>query len=285
MTGGDAAASAGASAGIVVDVGDGLRLHVTVSGDGPPLMLLHGFTGSGQSWSAMRASFATRYRVLAVDLPGHGRSTSPPDPSRYALARFADDLVVLLDALCVRDVTVLGYSLGARAALAFAARHPARVVALVLVSASIGIEDEAARVARAAADEALADDIERHGIAAFVDRWEALPLWDSQRSLAAEARGALRAQRVAGDPRGLANSLRGAGQGASPPLRGALDAIVAPVLVVAGELDARYVALGRSLADDLPHARLVTIPGSGHAVQLERPGELLRHVLDFLDAR
>ena len=268
-----------------VDVGDGLRLHVTVSGDGPPLVLLHGFTGSAESWSALRPRLAAGHRVLAVDLPGHGHSSSPGDPARYALARFADDLATVLDVLEVPHAAILGYSLGARAALAFAARHPARVEALALVSASPGIADDTTRAERAAADAALAADLERDGIGPFVDRWEALPLWESQRALASEVRDALRTQRLGGNPRGLANSLRGAGQGAALALTDALQVIAAPVLLVAGGLDARYVTIGRSLERALPLARLVVVEGAGHAVQLERPGELLRLVLDFLDAR
>jgi 2-succinyl-6-hydroxy-2,4-cyclohexadiene-1-carboxylate synthase len=268
-----------------VDVGDGLRLHVQVSGDGTPLVLLHGFTGSAESWSALRPRLAAGHRVLAVDLPGHGRSDAPEDAQRYALHRLADDLATVLDAFGETRVAVLGYSLGARAALAFAARHPARIGALVLVSASPGIADQAARAIRAAADAELAGWIEHHGLAAFVDRWEALPLWESQRALPAAVRQVLRAQRLAGNPRGLANSLRGAGQGAAPPLGSALEAVVAPALLVAGALDTRYVALGESLARELPNARLVVVPGAGHAVALERPDDLLHHVLEFLDAR
>ena len=148
-----------------------------------------------------------------------------------------------------------------------------------------GIEDSAARAERVAADAALASAIERDGIGPFVDRWEALPIWDSQRTLDASARGALRMQRLGNDPRGLANSLRGAGQGALPPLGGALARVDAPALIVTGALDAKYVALGRSLERDLPGARLAVVAGAGHAVHVERPRELLQIVLEFLDRR
>lgn len=272
-----------------VDVGDGLRLHVSADaadGDAPAVLLLHGFTGSGGTWGPLRAALAgaypTPYRTLAVDLPGHGRSGAPADPARYALDRTADDLARVLDALGVPRAAVLGYSLGGRLALRFALRHPDRLAALVLESASPGVADAAERATRVTADAVLADALERDGVEAFVDRWERLPLWASQAALPAEVRAALRRQRLANDARGLANSLRGAGAGADEPVLGRLGEIRAPALLVAGALDAKYVALGRAMVGALPGARLAVVEGAGHAVHLERPGEFARLVRRFL---
>lgn len=265
-----------------VDVGAGLRLHVARAGHGSPVVLLHGFTGSGETWAPLVAALAARHETLAVDLPGHGRSAAPADPARYTLARFADDLARLLDRLGIDAAAVLGYSLGGRAALRFALEHPARVAALVLESASPGIADAAERAARAAADRELADDIEREGVSAFVERWERLPLWASQAALPNEARARQRAQRLSNVPRGLANSLRGAGAGAEPPVIGRLAEQRAPALVVAGALDQKYVALGRLMAAAMPRARLAVVPDAGHAVHLERPDAFADLVTRFL---
>src|SRR5687768_14977927 len=210
-----------------ISLGDGLHLHVTHAGSGPPVVLLHGFTGSSASWATF-AKALDRFSTIAIDLPGHGRSSAPSDPARYALPRFADDLAAVLDALHVDRAAVLGYSLGARAALHFALAHPVRVSALILESASPGIDDPAERAERAALDAALADAIERDGIRAFVDRWEQLPLWASQARLSTEARGRLRAQRLANEPHGLANSLRGAGAAAEPSVLDRLAALEMP---------------------------------------------------------
>jgi 2-succinyl-6-hydroxy-2,4-cyclohexadiene-1-carboxylate synthase len=265
-----------------VDVGDGLRLHVTRAGEGPPVVLLHGFTGSGDTWRGLATSLADRFSTIAVDLPGHGQSSAPADPARYALPRFADDLATLLDALALDRVALLGYSMGARAALHVARRHPDRLRALVLESASPGIAEPAARAARVAQDASLAAAIEREGIEAFVSRWERLPLWESQASLPPAARERLRAQRLAGSVQGLANSLRGAGAGVEPPLHDQLGAIALPVLLVAGALDAKYVALAQLMAARLPWPRLEVVEAAGHAVHLERPAAFARLVADFL---
>ncbi len=291
-----------------VDVGDGLALRVSYDdapydtwsdGGPPPLLLLHGFTGALDAWDALRLALRLALReprgplgeggrltavraTIAVDLPGHGASGAPADPARYALDRTADDLARVLDALGAPRAAVLGYSFGGRAALRFALRHPGRVDALVLESASPGIADPAERAARAAADAALADAIERDGVAAFVDRWERLPLWASQAALPEAARTRLRRQRLANHARGLANSLRGAGAGADPPVLPALGALRAPTLVIAGALDAKYVALGETMAAAIPGARLAVVAGAGHAVHLERPAVFAEAVGEFL---
>lgn len=267
-----------------VDVGDGVRLHATRLGQGPPLVLLHGFTGSTESWASVRPALAGRFTTITVDLPGHGRSTSPADPARYALARFAQDLGRVLDALGIDRTALLGYSMGGRAALRFALERPERLIALVIESASPGIEKPAERAARIAADNALADEIERDGIAAFVDRWERLPLWASQGALPPDTRSRLRAQRLASDRRGLANSLRGAGAGIDLPVLGTLGALAVPTLLVTGALDVPYEELARQMQRTIPGARHVSVADAGHAVHLERPEELAAVVLRFLDA-
>jgi 2-succinyl-6-hydroxy-2,4-cyclohexadiene-1-carboxylate synthase len=266
-----------------VDAGDGLHLRVARTGDGAPLVLLHGFTGSIGTLAPLGDALLGRVATISVDLPGHGGSSAPATPARYALHRFADDLAHVLDVLGVERTAVLGYSLGGRAALRFALHHPTRVAALVLESASPGILDPAERAARVASDAALADAIERDGVAAFVDRWERLPLWASQVSLPQETRARLRAQRMANRAHGLAHSLRGAGAGAEPPVLQRLGELRVPTLLVAGALDETYVALARHMHTAIPGAALAVVPDAGHAVHLERPAALAALVTAFLD--
>jgi len=264
-----------------IDV-EGLTLHVERSGRGMPLLLLHGFTGSTITWSVLRASLCEQCELVVVDLPGHGRSSAPTDPARYALPRTADDLARVLDALGIARAAVLGYSMGGRTALQLALAHPDRVSALVLESASPGIIDPAERAARVASDEALAASIERDGIEAFVDRWEKLPLWASQRALTPVARARLRAERLAQRSGGLAGSLRGAGVGVEPPVLDRLGALAMPALFVAGALDAKYVALAMAMAERIPGARVEIVAEAGHAVHLERPETFAALVGGFL---
>jgi 2-succinyl-6-hydroxy-2,4-cyclohexadiene-1-carboxylate synthase len=266
------------------EVGDGLSLHAAVSGSGAPLTILHGFTGAAQTWESLRLDFDGDHRVIAVDLPGHGLSSSPADPRRYSLRRFADDLLRVMDNLGIERTALLGYSMGGRAALHFTVAHGDRIAGLILESTSPGMVEPELRQSRARADEELALFIERKGIPAFVDRWENLPLWESQWGMPASARFSLRAQRLRNNQTGLANSLRGAGPSVDPLSKGDLALINVPTLLIAGALDTKYVGIARDLAGEIRHSRTVIIPDAGHAIHIERPGAFAKAVQEFLNA-
>jgi 2-succinyl-6-hydroxy-2,4-cyclohexadiene-1-carboxylate synthase len=267
-----------------VDVGDDLRLHVASSGQGPALVMLHGFTGSATTWDFLRPVLEERHRLIAVDLPGHGRSSSPSDPGRYSLDRLAVDLSAILDSIEVERAAIMGYSMGGRAALRFAIARPNRISALILESTSPGLSDAAERDARATSDALLADAIERDGVEAFVSRWERLPLWQSQRAMPDAGRKALREQRLANNARGLANSLRGSGSGAYQDVLNVARGIASPALIIAGGLDTKYVELGRELAHAIPTATLQIVDNCGHAVHLEKPDVFAASIGSFLAA-
>ena len=248
------------------------------------MLLLHGFTGSGASWpSAIVEGLSLRPRVpVRMDLPGHGRWAGAIDPARFTLD---GALEVIAEAQGGEPGAVIGYSMGGRLALAYAVTHPGRVTRLVLESASPGLAGEEERASRRASDEALARDLERDGLAAFVRRWEALPLFETQAALPEPVRAAQRARRLANDPRSLAAALRGLGTGALPSYWDALPALSVPTLLVAGAADAKFTGIARAMAEALPRAETAVIPGAGHAVHLERPGAWLDAVVPFLAAR
>lgn len=260
----------------------GTALHAERVGVGPPVLLLHGFTGSAATWTRTATGLAARYSALAVDLPGHGRSAGVDDGC-YGMAGCVAALLALLDRSGVDRAAVVGYSMGGRVALHLALAAPDRVRALVLESTSPGIADPAERAARAQSDLALAARIEREGVQPFVDWWEQLPLFASQRTLGSDARARLRAQRLRSDAPGLAASLRGMGAGAMEPVVDRLHTIAAPTLLVAGEHDAKYRALGETIAWAMPSARLAVVPNAGHTVHLEAPQQFDTMLLSFLD--
>jgi 2-succinyl-6-hydroxy-2,4-cyclohexadiene-1-carboxylate synthase len=255
---------------------DGAELEVEATGRGPAVLALHGFTGTARTWAPLAAALRDQRRVLAPDLLGHGRSSAPADPARYALERQADDLSALLAALDAVPADVVGYSMGARLALVLALRHPSAVRGLILESPSAGIHDATERARRRAADDALAGQLEREGLASFVEAWEAQSLFASQSALTDDVRSRLRAERLSHDPRGLAASLRGAGQGVMGPLNDRLAAVGCPALVIAGVLDPVGSERARLVAEGLPAAVLEIVDGAGHAPHLEQPEAFLR---------
>jgi 2-succinyl-6-hydroxy-2,4-cyclohexadiene-1-carboxylate synthase len=233
--------------------------------------LVHGFTQSARAWGRVGSDLGTRHRVIALDAPGHGGSSAV----RADLATGAD----LMAATVAEPAAWIGYSMGGRFALHVSLRHPDEVRRLVLVSTSAGIEDAAERAARRRSDQALADRVEKEGVETFVRWWLAQPLFSTLPAEAAELES-----RLAGTAAGLASSLRLAGAGTQEPLWDQLSGLAMPVLVVAGELDSKYVELAEKLAAGIgATARLEVIPGAGHACHLERPDVFGGIVRPFLD--
>ena len=262
---------------------DGLRWEVRVGGTGRPLLLLHGFTGRGAAWGAHAAAFRRRFRVVVVDLPGHGRSGTPEDPRRASVERSADDLATILERMGAAPAHVLGYSLGARVALRLAIAHPRSVRRLVLESPSAGIADPPARTARVAADEARAQRLEGDGIDAFGAEWEREPVFASHAAMPPARIARLHAARLHNRPAGLAASLRGAGQGVMEPLGDRLSEVTAPTLAIAGALDPAGCARATDIAAAIPGARLEVIYGAGHTPHLETPRRFRTLATDFLE--
>ncbi|HET6319060.1 MAG TPA: 2-succinyl-6-hydroxy-2,4-cyclohexadiene-1-carboxylate synthase, partial [Chloroflexota bacterium] len=240
-------------------------LHVELDGGAtlPPLLLLHGFTGSIRSWHGVRAQLARRYRLVLVDLIGHGQSAAPADPDRYSLDWCVRDLTAILDRLALQRVAVLGYSMGGRVAFRFTVDCPTRVSHLLLESASPGITDASERALRVESDRALADRLERDGISSFVDEWERQPLLALAPHVPEAVRVEQHAQRLANDVQGLANSLRGMGAGAQAPLWGSLGSLDMPVRILVGERDTRYCSIAMRMQSLMHQGKLTVCPEAG----------------------
>ena len=252
--------------------GEAPLLATTVSGDGVPVLAVHGFTGCAETMLPL-ASRLDGYRCIAVDLLGHGRSPSPADRSCYGVEAMARLLAEVAAAQPDGPPHVIGYSMGGRLALALAVTYPEACRSLTLISATAGIADPTERAQRRETDEALGRQIDDVGMARFVEDWMALPMWNTLRSRlsAAEWEASMR-QRMTCNPVGLANSLRAAGTGSMTPLWDRLGGLDVPTLVLCGALDNKFVDLGRDMAALLPRSELIVVHDAGHAVHLEDPG-------------
>ena len=209
----------------------------------------------------MIRALGPRYRALAPDLRGHGAAAAARPVS-------FDAVLADLDALVAPGALLAGYSMGGRIALAYALARPERVARLVLVGASPGLQDPAERAQRRAADNALAKRLEQIGVPAFARAWGAQPLFAGQPP---EVAAAAHEDRVRHTPAGLAAALRGLGTGTMEPLWERLGELRIPVTLAAGERDAKFLALAQRMEKAIAGARVVAIPGAGHAAQLEQP--------------
>lgn len=180
---------------------------------------------------------------------------------------------------------LVGYSQGARLALAVAAAAPTRIERLVLESCAPGLRRRHDRVLRRRADESLAELISTHGVDAFVNHWESLPMFDGLRALPMVEQQALRARRSSHTAQGLASALRNLGQGAQPDFWPSLQSLRIPTLLMTGAKDPKYTRLARQMAMELPMGWRVTFSQSGHAPHLECPEAYAAELRSFLAPR
>jgi 2-succinyl-6-hydroxy-2,4-cyclohexadiene-1-carboxylate synthase len=233
-----------------------------------PIVLLHGFAGTGAMWDPVAGALGPQTAPQTPDLPGHG-SRGDARPVTF------DACVAAVLAHAPPRFVLGGYSLGGRVALQVALAAPDRVSALVLVATTAGLPEAAARKQRRAADHALAEAMERDGLEAFADRWTTQPLFQHDPP---DAIAAQRADIARQTPDGLAAALRGIGTGEMAPLWDRLPELRMPVTVVVGERDAKFRKLGEQLADGLPEAQLIVVPGAGHGLPREAPAAVAQAI-------
>ena len=246
-----------------------------------PLVLLHGFSGSGDTWAPVRGALRTLGPTLAVDLIGHGASPAPEEPEPYRMESCLEQLEATLAGLGIERAWWVGYSMGGRVALQMAIHKPHLVAGLMLESTSPGLRDAGERAERRKADAALAARIVERGMDAFVEEWLAKPLFKGIQRLSGEEQAAQRAQRLRNAPHGLANSLREMGAGAVEPVWGDLPGLRVPVLLIAGEEDLKFAALAREMAAAVPGAELAVLADAGHTPHVEIPAAFASAVKAF----
>jgi 2-succinyl-6-hydroxy-2,4-cyclohexadiene-1-carboxylate synthase len=219
-----------------------------------------GFTQTMASWRGVRRVLDESCEVVALDVP----------------ERDTFGATAISIGMQGKRAVYVGYSMGGRLALRLALDRPELVTALVLVSSTAGIEDEAARRERIAADEALAASIEREGVDAFLERWLSQPLFAT---VPPDAPG-LRERRDL-SARYLTHCLRVLGAGAMEPMWDRLADLAMPVALVTGKTDAKYEKIALTmlerLRNDVVHIRI----DGGHALPLEQPAVLGGYIASF----
>lgn len=229
-----------------------------------PLVCLHGFTGGPASWDAVLAELPG-VDALRPTIAGHG-------PTAPLAGSFEDEVDRLARALPAAPCHLAGYSLGGRLALGLLVHHRHRFASATLIGVHPGLATEEERRRRRAADEELAGMLERSGLEPFVARWEALPLFATQRALPREVLEAQQRTRLGHRARGLAHALRVLGLGNMPDDSGELPRLDLPVHCMAGELDPKFRRLAERTAAALPRGTVEIVPGAGHNLPLEAPG-------------
>lgn len=261
---------------------NGLDYHVELWNEdrSPTIVFLHGFTGTAATWRKTAAALPA-YKLVMVDLLGHGKTAVPEDASRYVMEHQVNDLHELFAKLELTDFVLTGYSMGGRTALAYAAAYPENLQALILESSSPGLKTPTERLERQQRDSELALKILANGMHPFVEKWEKIPLFESQKNLPLDIRQEIKTERLSQQPLGLANSLIGMGTGSQPSYWNRLKQIPVPVLLITGSLDLKF----KAIADEMKKALLQAdhkIVGAGHAIHVEKPVEFATIVDEYL---
>ncbi len=260
--------------------GEVVDLRVRDEGDGLPVILLHGFTGNGDSMSGLVSP--TTNRVIIPDLIGHGLSPAPDELCVYRMEAMVEQLHQLIQEKLDEPRVLCGYSMGARLALSYSLKHTREMSGLILIGGTPGIEDQEEAADRAANDARLAHWIEGKGLAEFVHYWERLPLFATQSHLPDGVKRSIRRIRLAQRSHGIANSLRMASTGIMTSMWKDLENLETPTLLITGAYDKKFTVLAERMERAIPSAHHVPIPNAGHAAHIENPVVVRRCIEEFL---
>jgi pimeloyl-ACP methyl ester carboxylesterase len=243
---------------------NGIEIDYDVTGDGPVVLLGHGYGSTRHMWDDQHRALADRWRVISWDMRGHGQTDSPDDPKHYSAALIVADMQALLQHLGVQRAVIGGLSLGGYVSLAFALAHPQMTSALVICDSGPGYRNAEARAAWNQRAHERAADLEARGLDALARR--------SRETQQAVHRCA----------QGLAHAARGMlAQEGSQVIDG-LATIRVPTLIVVGDQDQPFVAPSEYMAKKISGARLEVIPGAGHSSNLDQPETFNRVLREFL---
>lgn len=231
---------------------DNVRLFYEDSGEGLPILLAHGFGASTAMWQGQVDAFGDRYRLIRWDMRGHGETECPDDLAYYSQAHCVEDMRCLLDHLKIEQAVIGGHSLGGFMSLAFHVSHPERCKALILQGCGPGYRSVESRETWNKRAENRARTLEEGGLAA----------------LGGGAEVGVSIQRSA---RGLAQAARGILSQVDARVIDSLPTIAVPVLIVIGDGDSHFLTGSAYMANRIPNAVNVVVPGAGHGVNVDQP--------------
>jgi pimeloyl-ACP methyl ester carboxylesterase len=242
---------------------EGVRIHYTVDGDGPPVLLTHGFCATSLMWDAQVAALADRYRLIRWDMRGHGRSDSPPDPALYSHELTVADMVAVLDVCDVPRAVIGGLSLGGFMSMLFHVHHPERTRSLVLMDTGPGYRSAASRASWNDYAERQATALEAGGESAL------------STSAEVNARNHLTLD-------GLIHVARRMLIQADSTVIDSLVEIDVPVLLLAGADDKPFLDGMFYMSKKIHGGRYEVIEGAGHAVNIDQSDRVNRLLGAFL---
>jgi 2-succinyl-6-hydroxy-2,4-cyclohexadiene-1-carboxylate synthase len=259
---------------------NGIDIHYRETGEGFPVVFVHGYTGNSRNWALTIPALRDNFRTISVDLRGHGLSAKPASEDDYALEVMARDVFELLKSLDVTECVLVGHSMGGMVSQILTLEHPEAVRALVLVDTAAEVpkgllyderrkqRERLMQMAREQGMEAVFEEQERitplhPALAAnprYIDIWREQFLMTSREAYIGGANGMASRRSMVGD----------------------LAKVSVPTLIICGEKDEPFLEPSRQMHEAIPGSELVIIPGAGHGPQMETPAEFNRALAEFL---
>lgn len=238
----------------------------------PYLLMLHGFMGSGRTFSHIIDPLSKFCNPITLDLAGHGNTKSPADPERFTANRQVSQIKSILDRLSFYDMYLYGYSMGGRLALQMLVNHPVYFKGALIESAHCGIRDANKRAKRRTIDKERAEQI-RENYQKFLQNWIKMPLFQVQgKKSSFQYLDIMKSQ----NPELMCTSLQSFGAGSMPEICGELKKLRKSITLIAGEYDKKYVELLSSIAETNPNFSFNEVPEAGHRVHADQPIALIR---------
>jgi len=256
---------------------NGIEIHYRETGEGFPIVFIHGYTGNSRNWPLTVPALREQFRTISMDLRGHGLSAKPTRPEDYKLALMANDVRGLLEQLGVHECYLVGHSMGGGVAMRLIVSHPELFRALVLVDTSASPQDSSrtdmrTALLKIAREEGLEAAFEAQlridpGASEIRSNPEAIEVWRQQFLMTSLEAYLYCAAAMAERESSFLEDLR---------------RIAVSALIVCGERDAPFLDPSRQMHETIPGSELVIIPGAGHSPQFETPAEFNRVLREFL---
>ncbi|AKP66481.1 2-succinyl-6-hydroxy-2,4-cyclohexadiene-1-carboxylate synthase [Companilactobacillus ginsenosidimutans] len=243
-------------------------------------VFLHGFLGSKIDFHKLIEDFPEQFLVL--DLLGFGanRFQNVP-PERFLQNNQVSDLESIFTKLNLKNISLVGYSMGGRLALAYALKFPRRTNELILESTTAGIDGDDQRKLRREHDEKLAASLEQNGIEKFIENWENLPLFATQKEVNPSSFEFMHNQRITQNPINVANSLRNMGTGKQPNYWHELSTLRIPkVKIIVGSEDEKFLKIGHRLQTLISNSSEIIVKNAGHNIHFEHPNSFKKAIFD-----
>jgi pimeloyl-ACP methyl ester carboxylesterase len=266
-----------------ITASDDVKLHVTETGAGAPVVFVHEFGGDERSWEPQVRYFCRRYRCITFSARGYTPSDVPEDVAAYSQVRAVDDICDVMDGLGIERAHIVGLSMGGFATLHFGISYPERASSLVIAGAGYGAEKQHEEFFRKNSLE-VAHQFETAGSEKFsyvyAHAAARIPF------LVKDPRGFEEFRQMLGEhpAKGSANTMRGV-QAARPSIYDLEDKIKqmrVPALMISGDEDDHCLQPALFLKRSIPASGLVVLPKTGHTINLEEPALFNWHVAEFL---